>query len=61
MKVKVHYKSFSNRDAAANWMEQKYAQYDEHEVVSSNFAEDNDSVTAYITVKVGEQSKNIEG
>lgn len=61
MKVKVHYKSFSNRDAAADWMEQQYAKYDEHEVVSSNFAEDNDSVTAYITVKVGEQSKNIEG
>ena len=61
MKVRVHYKSFSNRDAAANWMEEQYAKYEESQVVSSNFAEDNDSVTAYITVKVGEQSKNIEG
>ena len=61
MKVKVHYKSFSNRDSAANWMEEQYAKYEESQVVSSNFAEDNDSVTAYITVKVGEKSKNIEG
>lgn len=42
-------------------MEQQYAKYDENQVVSSNFAEDNDSVTAYITIKVGENSKNLEG
>lgn len=60
MKVKVHFKSFTKRENAAEWMEQQYAKYDESQVVSSNFAEDNDSVTAYITVKVGENSKNIE-
>lgn len=42
-------------------MEEQYAKYEESEIVSSNFAEDNDSVTAYITVKIGDQAKNIEG
>lgn len=61
MKVRVHYQSFTIRENAARWMEEMYAKYEESQVVSSNFAEDNDSVTAYITVKVGENSKNIEG
>lgn len=61
MKVRVYFHSFTTRELATKWMEEQYAKYEESQVVTSNFAEDNDSVTAYITIKVGENSKNIEG
>ncbi len=54
MKVEVHFHSFSTngerpRQRAAKWMQQQYEKYD-NRIISSNFAEDNNSVTAYITV-----------
>lgn len=54
MKVDVHFRSFNvcegaARIKAARWMQEQYEEYD-NRIISSNFAEDNNSVTAYITV-----------
>lgn len=54
MKVEVHFRAFDTsekapRRKAADWMVQQYEKYGDR-ILSSNFAEDNDSVTAYITV-----------
>jgi hypothetical protein len=55
MKVEVHFHSFttsgerSAREKAAKWMEEQYEKYD-NRIISSNFAEDDTSATAYITV-----------
>ena len=54
MKVKVHFNAFnvnegSARIKAAKWMQEQYEEYG-NRIISSNFAEDNNSVTAYITV-----------
>lgn len=54
MKVEVHFHSFSAniggaRFKAAKWMEDQYEIYG-NRIISSNFAEDNNSVTSYITI-----------
>lgn len=55
MKVEVHYHSFITngegqaRRRAAKWMEEQYERYD-NRIISSSFAEDDTSATAYITV-----------
>ena len=54
MKVYVHFHSFNineglARRKAAEWMVEQYEKYD-NRIISSNFAEDNTSVTGYITV-----------
>ena len=54
MKVKVYFHAFnanegSARTKAARWMEEQYEKYT-NKIISSNFAEDSNSVTAYITV-----------
>jgi hypothetical protein len=54
MKVEVHFHSFSSNESgpramATQWMVQQYKIYGDR-IISSNFAEDDTSVTAYITV-----------
>lgn len=54
MKVEVHFQAFdvnegASRIKAAKWMEEQYEEYG-NRIISSNFAEDDSSVTAYITV-----------
>lgn len=55
MKVDVHFHSFNVneggavRKKAAKWMAEQYEKYG-NRIISSNFAEDNDSVTGYVTV-----------
>ena len=54
MKVEVHFHAFKANEGgarlrAAKWMEEQYEKYD-NRIISSNFAEDDNSVVAYITV-----------
>lgn len=54
MKVEVHFHAFrasegAARIKAAKWMEDQYEIYG-NRIISSNFAEDNNSVTSYITI-----------
>lgn len=64
MKVKVYFHSFYTsegdpRTKAGHWMEQQYEQYG-NRIISSNFAEDNNSVTGYITVLSEPQEQTTE-
>ncbi len=55
MKVTIQFHSFNikntdtPRSDAARWMENIYEKYDKR-VISSNFAEDSNSVIAYVTI-----------
>lgn len=54
MNVEVHFNTFSTSEGAArkkavHWMKEQYQKYG-NRIISSNFAEDDTSVTAYITV-----------
>lgn len=57
MKVKTFYKSCTKRGEAVKWMDEQYAKYSREDIVTSNFAEDNNSVTAYITVCIEPKKK----
>lgn len=64
MKVEVHFHSFSAnegspRKKAAIWMVQQYEKYGDR-IISSNFAEDYNSVIAYITVLSESQEQTPE-
>lgn len=60
MEIKVYFQTFSwavctqARMAAAIWMKEKYAEFGDR-TVSSCFTENNSGVTAWITVRDGEE------
>lgn len=50
MNVTILSQEFDKRDKAMLWMKNKYAEYPDGSIVSSNFAEDPDHIIAYVII-----------
>lgn len=51
MKVKIICQTFNSRESAVNWMVNQYKNTPDEQIVTSNFAEDNTTVTGYFVVR----------